>query len=150
MRFAFVSDAVVTEERRDDWREIVPGRELRGQIAAELHRRDLSIVKDTEFVRVRAFTWLLATAAYSLSCTALAATRGRASPASYSHAALVGSVLRVRLQPLLLAARLRARPAGESDVSREQGRPSRAGGVSCVPWLGRGQVCGLLSRCEDC
>ena len=87
MRFAFVSDAVVTEERRDDWREIVPDRELRGRIAAELHRRDPSIVKDTEFVRVRAVTWLLATAAYSLSCTALAATRGRASPASSSHAA---------------------------------------------------------------
>jgi glycosyltransferase involved in cell wall biosynthesis len=47
-RFVFVPDAVVTEERRDDWREIVADRELRGRIAVELHRRDPSIVRETE------------------------------------------------------------------------------------------------------
>jgi glycosyltransferase involved in cell wall biosynthesis len=48
-RFVFVPDAVVTEERRDDWREIVADRELRGRIAVELHRRDPAIVRETEF-----------------------------------------------------------------------------------------------------
>jgi GT2 family glycosyltransferase len=48
-RFVFVPDAVATEERRDDWREIVADRELRGRIAVELHRRDPSIVRETEF-----------------------------------------------------------------------------------------------------
>ena len=47
-RFVFVPDAVVTEERRDDWREIVADRELRGRIAVELHRREPSIVRETE------------------------------------------------------------------------------------------------------
>jgi glycosyltransferase involved in cell wall biosynthesis len=47
-RFVFVRDALVTEERRDDWREIVADRELRGRIAVELHRRDPSIVRETE------------------------------------------------------------------------------------------------------
>jgi glycosyltransferase involved in cell wall biosynthesis len=47
-RFVFVPDAVVTEERRDDWREIVADRELRGQIAVELYRRDPAIVRQTE------------------------------------------------------------------------------------------------------
>jgi glycosyltransferase involved in cell wall biosynthesis len=47
-RFVFIPDAVVTEERRDDWREIVADRELRGRIAVELHRRDPAIVKETE------------------------------------------------------------------------------------------------------
>jgi glycosyltransferase involved in cell wall biosynthesis len=47
-RFIFVPDAVVTEERRDDWREIVADRELRGRIAVELHRRDPAIVRETE------------------------------------------------------------------------------------------------------
>ena len=48
-RFVFVPDAVVTEERRDDWRAIVADRELRGRIAVELHRRDPAIVRETEF-----------------------------------------------------------------------------------------------------
>jgi glycosyltransferase involved in cell wall biosynthesis len=47
-RFVFVPDAVVTEERRDDWREILADRELRGRVAVELQRRDPSIVKETE------------------------------------------------------------------------------------------------------
>jgi glycosyltransferase involved in cell wall biosynthesis len=47
-RFVFVPDALVTEERRDDWREIVADRELRGRVAVELHRRDPSIVRETE------------------------------------------------------------------------------------------------------
>jgi glycosyltransferase involved in cell wall biosynthesis len=47
-RFVFVPDAVVTEERRDDWREIVADRELRGRIAVELHRRNPSIMRETE------------------------------------------------------------------------------------------------------
>jgi glycosyltransferase involved in cell wall biosynthesis len=47
-RFVFVPDGVVTEERRDDWREIVADRELRGRIAVELHRRAPSIVRETE------------------------------------------------------------------------------------------------------
>jgi glycosyltransferase involved in cell wall biosynthesis len=48
-QFVFVPDAVVTEERRDDWREIVADRELRGRTAVELHRRDPGIVRETEF-----------------------------------------------------------------------------------------------------
>jgi glycosyltransferase involved in cell wall biosynthesis len=48
-RFVFVPDAVVTEERQDDWRDIVADRELRGRTAAELYRRDPAIVKETEF-----------------------------------------------------------------------------------------------------
>jgi glycosyltransferase involved in cell wall biosynthesis len=48
-RFVFVPEGVVTEERRDDWREIVADRELRGRIALELHRRDPAIVRETEF-----------------------------------------------------------------------------------------------------
>jgi glycosyltransferase involved in cell wall biosynthesis len=47
-RFVFVPDAVVTEERRDDWREIVADRELRGRIAVELRRRDPAVVRETE------------------------------------------------------------------------------------------------------
>ena len=47
--FVFVPDAVVTEERRDDWREILADRELRGRTAVELHRRDPAIVRETEF-----------------------------------------------------------------------------------------------------
>jgi glycosyltransferase involved in cell wall biosynthesis len=47
-RFVFVADAVVTEERRDDWREILADRELRGRIAVELQRRDPLIVAETE------------------------------------------------------------------------------------------------------
>jgi glycosyltransferase involved in cell wall biosynthesis len=47
-RFVFIPDAVVTEERRDDWREIVADRELRGRIAVELQRRDPAIVGETE------------------------------------------------------------------------------------------------------
>jgi glycosyltransferase involved in cell wall biosynthesis len=48
-RFVFVPDAVVTEERRHGWREIVADRELRGRTAVELHRRDPAIVRETEF-----------------------------------------------------------------------------------------------------
>jgi glycosyltransferase involved in cell wall biosynthesis len=47
-RFVFVPQAVVTEERRDDWREIVADRELRGRVAVELERRDPAIVRETE------------------------------------------------------------------------------------------------------
>lgn len=47
-RFVYIPDAVVTEELRDDWREIVADRELRGQIAVELYRRDPAIVRQTE------------------------------------------------------------------------------------------------------
>jgi glycosyltransferase involved in cell wall biosynthesis len=47
-RFVFIPDAVVTEALRDDWREIVADRELRGQIAVELYRRDPAIVQQTE------------------------------------------------------------------------------------------------------
>jgi glycosyltransferase involved in cell wall biosynthesis len=47
-RFVFIPEAVVTEERRDDWREIVADRELRGQIAVALYRRDPAIVRQTE------------------------------------------------------------------------------------------------------
>jgi glycosyltransferase involved in cell wall biosynthesis len=47
-RFVFIPDAVVTEERRDDWREIVANRELRGRIAVRLYRRDPAIVRQTE------------------------------------------------------------------------------------------------------
>src|SRR6266851_9112919 len=35
-RFVFVPDAVVTEEHREDWQQIVADRELRGQISVEL------------------------------------------------------------------------------------------------------------------
>jgi glycosyltransferase involved in cell wall biosynthesis len=48
-RFVFVPDAVVTEERRHGWREIVADRELRGRTAVELYRRDPAIVRETEF-----------------------------------------------------------------------------------------------------
>jgi GT2 family glycosyltransferase len=47
-RFVFVADAEVTEERRDDWREIVADRERRGRIAVHLYRRDPAIVAQTE------------------------------------------------------------------------------------------------------
>ena len=47
-RFVFVPDAEVTEERRDDWREIVADRERRGRIAVDLYRRDPAIVGQTE------------------------------------------------------------------------------------------------------
>jgi GT2 family glycosyltransferase len=47
-RFVFVPDAEVTEERRDDWREIVADRERRGRIAVDLYRRDAAIVAQTE------------------------------------------------------------------------------------------------------
>jgi GT2 family glycosyltransferase len=47
-RFVFVPDAGVTEERRDDWREIVADRERRGRIAVDLYRRDPAIVGQTE------------------------------------------------------------------------------------------------------
>jgi GT2 family glycosyltransferase len=47
-RFVFVPDAQVTEERRDDWREIVSDRERRGRIAVDLYRRDPAIVAQTE------------------------------------------------------------------------------------------------------
>jgi len=47
-RFVFVPDAVVTEEQRDGWREIVADRELRGQTSVELSRRDPAIVRQTE------------------------------------------------------------------------------------------------------
>jgi glycosyltransferase involved in cell wall biosynthesis len=50
-RFVFVPEAVVTEERRDDWREIVADRELRGRVAVELHRRDPAIVRETELCK---------------------------------------------------------------------------------------------------
>lgn len=49
VRFVFIPDAVVTEERPDDWRAIVADRELRGQISVELYRRDPAIVRETEF-----------------------------------------------------------------------------------------------------
>jgi glycosyltransferase involved in cell wall biosynthesis len=47
-RFVFVPDAEVTEERRDDWREIVSDRERRGRIAVALYRRNPAIVAQTE------------------------------------------------------------------------------------------------------
>jgi glycosyltransferase involved in cell wall biosynthesis len=47
-RFVFAPDAEVTEERRDDWREIVADRERRGRIAVDLYRRDPAIVGQTE------------------------------------------------------------------------------------------------------
>jgi glycosyltransferase involved in cell wall biosynthesis len=47
-RFVFVPDAEVTEERGDDWREIVADRERRGRIAVDLYRRDPAIVGQTE------------------------------------------------------------------------------------------------------
>jgi cellulose synthase/poly-beta-1,6-N-acetylglucosamine synthase-like glycosyltransferase len=47
-RFVFVPDAEVTEERPDDWREIVADRERRGRIAVDLYRRDPAIVGQTE------------------------------------------------------------------------------------------------------
>ena len=47
-RFVFVPDAEVTEERRDDWREIIADRERRGRIAVHLYRRDPAIVAQTE------------------------------------------------------------------------------------------------------
>jgi glycosyltransferase involved in cell wall biosynthesis len=47
-RFLFVPDAEVTEERPDDWREIVADRERRGRIAVDLYRRDPVIVGQTE------------------------------------------------------------------------------------------------------
>jgi glycosyltransferase involved in cell wall biosynthesis len=47
-RFVFIPEAEVTEERRDDWREIVGDRERRGQIAVALYRRDPAIVSQTE------------------------------------------------------------------------------------------------------
>ncbi len=47
-RFVFVPEAVATEKRRDDWREIVADREQRGRIAVALYRRDPAIVGQTE------------------------------------------------------------------------------------------------------
>jgi glycosyltransferase involved in cell wall biosynthesis len=47
-RFVFVPDAEVTEERGDDWREIVADRERRGRITVDLYRRDPAIVGQTE------------------------------------------------------------------------------------------------------
>jgi glycosyltransferase involved in cell wall biosynthesis len=47
-RFVFVPEAVATEDRRDDWREIVADREERGRIAVALYRRDQEIVGQTE------------------------------------------------------------------------------------------------------
>jgi glycosyltransferase involved in cell wall biosynthesis len=48
VRFVFVPDAVVTEEQREGWQEIVADRELRGQISVKLCRRDPAIVRQTE------------------------------------------------------------------------------------------------------
>jgi glycosyltransferase involved in cell wall biosynthesis len=48
VRFVFVPEAVVTEEQREDWREIVADRELRGRISVQLCRRDPAIVRQTE------------------------------------------------------------------------------------------------------
>ena len=47
-RFVFVPEAEVTEERLDDWREIVSDRERRGRIAVALYRRNPAIVAQTE------------------------------------------------------------------------------------------------------
>lgn len=47
-RFVFIPEAEVTEEWRDDWREIVADQELRGRIAVVLYRRDPAIVRQTE------------------------------------------------------------------------------------------------------
>jgi len=48
VRFVFVPEPVVTEARRDDWREIVADRALRGRTAVALYRRDPAIVAETE------------------------------------------------------------------------------------------------------
>jgi glycosyltransferase involved in cell wall biosynthesis len=48
VQFVFIPDAVVTEEAREDWREIIAERELRGQIIVELHRRDPAVIRETE------------------------------------------------------------------------------------------------------
>jgi glycosyltransferase involved in cell wall biosynthesis len=46
--FVFAPDAGVTEERRDDWREIVAGQELRGRVAVELAHRHPAMLPQME------------------------------------------------------------------------------------------------------
>jgi glycosyltransferase involved in cell wall biosynthesis len=76
--FVFVPDAVATEERMDDWREILADRELRGRVAVELYGRNPALVKDTElcdYEPLRGLWLLLRTACLALRVPSRALAR---------------------------------------------------------------------------